>query len=69
MSRPAGSTRTGRQERRLAHDDEGHHLVGPAQLRPECLREWCGHEQEVILVPDGTEYPEIPVLGGRVTAP
>lgn len=26
--------------------------------------EWCGHQQEVALVPDGAEwYAEIPVLG------
>jgi hypothetical protein len=26
--------------------------------------EWCGHQQEVVLVPDGAEcYAEIPVLG------
>jgi hypothetical protein len=26
--------------------------------------EWCGHQQEVVLVPDGGEwYSEIPVLG------
>jgi hypothetical protein len=27
--------------------------------------EWCGHQQEVVLVPEGDRwYSEIPVLGG-----
>ena len=58
-------------------DESGH--PRPTRPCPKCQREipinrwpyqvmtfveWCGHQQKVVLVPDGTEwYAEIPVVG------
>jgi hypothetical protein len=46
----------------LAREDAGDHEALALQVMT--FVEWCGHQQEVVLVPDGAEwYAEIPVLG------
>ena len=48
----------------LAGEDAGDHERWPYQVMT--FVEWCGHQQDVVLVPEGDGwYSEIPVLGER----